>query len=154
MVLVPNIFTDYIVPMPLASRWSTQFEARKANVFFVCLFATIFQITIIAVVVSTLYIRTNMHHNTINDGQVYFGLLFFLLMFITTTVLPEQTYLVLRLPVYYKEKELSLYPAWALAIPVILLRIPWSIVETASVVVVVYYSTGLSSEPERQAYGS
>jgi hypothetical protein len=116
--------------------------------------AKMIQLAIIASIAATLYLRTRMHHDTINNAAVYLGALFFILLFSMTAVFPELTFITLRLPVYYKEKELFLYPAWALTLPMFLLRIPWTILEAGVVSTVVYYVIGFSPEPGRQAHVS
>lgn len=122
------------------------------NVFKICLclFYTR-QIGIVGFIASTLYLRTTLHHDTINNAAVYLGALFFGLIFIMTAGLAELAFTIMRLPVFYKEKELFLYPAWALSLPMFILRVPWTIIEAGVYLVIVYFITGFSPEPGRQA---
>lgn len=92
-----------------------------------------------------------MYHDTINHATVYMGALFFCLLFIMTAGLAELSFTIMRLPVFYKEKELFLYPAWALTIPMFILRIPWTIVEAGVYLVIVYFVTGFAPEAGGQA---
>lgn len=74
------------------------------------------------------------------------GALFYALMFVMVAGLTELTFTSMRLPIYYKEKELFLYPAWALSIPMFLVSIPITILETGVYLVIVYIMTGFSPE--------
>ncbi|CAM6091822.1 unnamed protein product [Calypogeia fissa] len=111
--------------------------------------AKVIQIAIVAFVAATLYLRTTLHHDTINEANVYMGALFFCLLFVMTAGLAELAFTLARLPVYFKEKELFLYPAWCMTLPMFLLRIPWTILEAGVYLIIVYFVTGFSPEPGR-----
>jgi hypothetical protein len=67
-----------------------------------------------------------------------------------TAGLAELSFTIMRLPVFYKEKELYLYPAWALTIPMFILRIPWTIIEAGVYLCIVYFLTDFAPEAGRQ----
>ncbi|KAJ0014124.1 hypothetical protein Pint_21499 [Pistacia integerrima] len=58
-------------------------------------------------------------HATYSMGALFFGLLILLV-----DGIPELSLTTARVPVLFKQKELCFYPAWAYAIPTIILKIP------------------------------
>ncbi|XVF24906.1 hypothetical protein REPUB_Repub13aG0168100 [Reevesia pubescens] len=53
------------------------------------------------------------------------------------------------LPVFFKQRDLLLYPAWAFSIPLILTKIPIAIFETIIWMAMTYYPIGFAPEAER-----
>ncbi|CAM6107413.1 unnamed protein product [Calypogeia fissa] len=111
--------------------------------------ARLIQVAFVSVIAATLFLRTTMHHDTIDDADKYMGALFYCLVFIMTAGLSELSFVSMRLPVYHKEKELCLYPAWAITLPMFILRMPWTILEVGLFLGIVYFTTGFSPEPGR-----
>jgi hypothetical protein len=54
-----------------------------------------------------------------------------------------------RLAVFYKQRELYFYPAWAYAIPAAILKVPLSLMEAFVWTALTYYVIGYSPELER-----
>ncbi|KAK1577495.1 hypothetical protein Q3G72_022274 [Acer saccharum] len=52
----------------------------------------------------------------------------------------------MRLPVFYKDRDLLFHPVWDFTIPNFLLRVPLSIVESIVWTVVTYFSIGYAPE--------
>ena len=95
-----------------------------------------------ALIGSTLFIRTEMHRDSITDGGIYMGALFFVLVMIMFNGMSEIGMSVLKLPVFYKQRDLLFYPAWAYALPTWILKIPITIIEVAVWVFITYYTMG------------
>ena len=95
-----------------------------------------------AVIASTLFLRTKMHHDSVNDGGIYAGALFFSVIINLFNGMAELSMTIARLPVFYKQRDLLFYPAWAYALPAWILRIPISFVEVAVWVSITYYLIG------------
>lgn len=90
----------------------------------------------------TLFLRTNMHRDTLNDGGVYTGALFFSLVMIMFNGMSEISMTIAKLPVFYKQRDLLFYPSWAYAIPSWILKIPITVVEVAVWTFLTYYVIG------------
>ncbi|KAK7244946.1 hypothetical protein RIF29_39775 [Crotalaria pallida] len=115
-------------------------------------FAYIFktsQITIMAIITFTVFLRTEMQVGTIQDGQKFFGALFLTLTTVMFNGMAELSTIVFRLPVFYKQRDFLFYPAWAFGLPICLLRIPLSLVETGIWVVLTYYTIGFAPAANR-----
>lgn len=115
---------------------------------FVYIFKTA-QIVIVAFIGSTVFLRTGMHHKTSSDANLYLGALFFSLITNMFNGFAELSMTIFRLPVFFKQRDLLFYPAWAFTIPTFLLRIPMSLVEAGIWVVMTYYTIGFAPEASR-----
>ncbi|KAL3840932.1 hypothetical protein ACJIZ3_025523 [Penstemon smallii] len=101
------------------------------------------QLIIMAIIAMSLFFRTTMHRDNISDGRRYLGALFYFVMTTTFNGLGEIALTVQKLPVFYKQRNSSLYPAWAYAIPKIIMKLPINVVEIALFVSLTYYEIGL-----------
>lgn len=105
--------------------------------------------TITSVAVTTLFLRTEMHRNSLNDGDVFMGALFFGLTTFMFNALPEVAVTVAKLPVFYKQRDLLFYPAWAYSLPIWILRIPLSFALLAPWSIICYYGMGFDPNAKR-----
>ncbi|KAF3795441.1 ABC transporter G family member 39 [Nymphaea thermarum] len=119
----------------------------KRNAF-VYIFKTT-QITFMSLITMTVFLRTQMKHETFADGQKYFGALFFSLINVMFNGLAELALTVVRLPVFYRQRDFLFYPSWAFALPIYLLRIPLSILESGLWIFLTYYTVGFAPSPSR-----
>lgn len=94
-----------------------------------------------------------MHHNTIADGGVYLGVLYFSMVIILFNGFTEVAMLVAKLPVIYKHRDLHFYPCWAYTLPSWLLSIPTSFIESGFWVAVTYYVIGFDPAVTRYLVG-
>ncbi|OMP00186.1 ABC-2 type transporter [Corchorus olitorius] len=102
-------------------------------------------LVVMALIGSTLFLRTEMHKKTVIDGVVQLGALFFSVMMIMFNGMSEIDMTVFKLPVFYKQRDNLFYPAWAYALPTWLLKIPVSVAEVITWVAVTYYVMGMDS---------
>ena len=79
----------------------------------------------------------------------YMGALFYALMILVVDGLPELSMTIQRLEVFYKHRDLRLYPAWAYAIPATVLKLPLSVLESLVWTSLTYYVIGYSPEVQR-----
>uniref|UniRef100_A0A0A9D8I6 ABC-2 type transporter transmembrane domain-containing protein n=1 Tax=Arundo donax TaxID=35708 RepID=A0A0A9D8I6_ARUDO len=107
------------------------------------IFKTI-QITVMALVISTLFLRTNMHHNSVLDANKYMGALFMAVVIVNFNGMTEIAMTIKRLPTFYKQRELLALPGWALLSSVFLISIPISLVETGLWTGLTYYVIGFA----------
>jgi ABC-type multidrug transport system ATPase subunit/ABC-type multidrug transport system permease subunit len=115
---------------------------------FVYIFKTV-QIGIIALIASTVFLRTRLHQNTESDGQEYLGAIFFGVVMVMFNGYAELSMTIFRLPVFYKQRDLLFYPAWAYALPGLVLSIPASIAESGIYCIISYYIIGYAPEASR-----
>ncbi|KAG9131352.1 hypothetical protein Leryth_006173 [Lithospermum erythrorhizon] len=120
---------------------SREFLLMKRNAF--VYYFKLFQLTTLALIAMSLFLRTKMHQNSVDDGQVYVGALFFTVMTMMFNGMSEMALTIFKLPVFYKQRDLLFYPAWAYALPTWILKIPISFVEAALWIALTYYEIGL-----------
>ena len=102
-----------------------------------------------AFIAMTIFLRTEMHRNTLEDGNIYTGALFYTVMTIMFNGMSELAMTILKLPVFYKQRDLLFYPAWAYALPSWILKIPITFFEVAVWVFLTYYVIGFDPNVER-----
>ncbi|XP_074276949.1 ABC transporter G family member 39-like [Silene latifolia] len=107
------------------------------------------QITIMAIATMTAFFRTTMNHQTAADGEKYLGAIFFSLTNFVFNGVAETTLTVMGLPIFYKQRDSLFYPAWAYALPVWVLRIPISFMESAIWIILTYYTIGYAPAANR-----
>ncbi|XAR53482.1 Xenobiotic-transporting ATPase [Bertholletia excelsa] len=115
---------------------------------FIYIFKTT-QITITATLAFTVFFRTQMKYGQIDDGNKFFGALFFSLVNVMFNGMAELAMTIFRLPVYFKQRDSMFFPAWAFGLPICLLRIPLSIMESAIWIILTYYTIGFAPAPAR-----
>ncbi|CAM8923252.1 unnamed protein product [Rhodiola kirilowii] len=114
---------------------------------FVYVFKTT-QLVFIAFITMTLFLRTRMHVDLLHSNY-YMGALFFALLILHFDGFPELAMTVGRLAVFYKQKELRFYPAWAYAIPATALKVPLSLLASVAWTGLTYYVIGFTPELSR-----
>ena len=95
---------------------------------------------------TTLFLRTNMPKRTVANGTLFMGALFFATMKPMFNGLAELAMTVQQLPVFYKQRDLLLYPSWAYSIPKWILKIPVSVAEVGIWVSITYYGIGYDQD--------
>ncbi|MBA0699126.1 hypothetical protein Goari_000789 [Gossypium aridum] len=123
---------------------SREYLLMKRNLF-VYVFKMI-QLIFIGVITMTIFIRTEMHRDTITDGGIFMGALFFILIMIMFNGFAELAMTILKLPVFYKQRDLLFYPSWAYSLPALILKTPISILEVTVWVFMSYYVIGFDPD--------
>ncbi|GAB2225413.1 hypothetical protein Droror1_Dr00006205 [Drosera rotundifolia] len=95
-----------------------------------------------ALVTMTLFLRTNLHKNSLTDGMLYMSALYFTVSRMFYCEVPELSVTVLKLPVLYKQRNLHFFPPWAVALSQWILNVPIIILLVAAMVVPTYYVMG------------
>ncbi|CAI5967831.1 unnamed protein product [Closterium sp. NIES-64] len=106
------------------------------------------QIILIALVTMTVFFRTTLDIS-LQDGNYYLGAMFFGLIMMLFNGFTELTLLVMRLPIFYRQRDTFLYPAWAWEVPMELLSLPFSAWASIIWTAVTYYVIGFAPEPGR-----
>ncbi|RAL37256.1 hypothetical protein DM860_004178 [Cuscuta australis] len=100
------------------------------------------QLLFVALITMSVFFRTTLHRNTIDDGGLFLGALYFSMIIILYNGFTEVPMLVAKLPVLYKHRDLHFYPGWAYTLPSWILSIPTSLIESGFWVAVTYYVVG------------
>nr|GMC68650.1 ABC transporter G family member 32 isoform X2 [Ipomoea batatas] len=100
------------------------------------------QLLLVALITMSVFFRTTLHRNTIDDGGLFLGALYFSMVIILFNGFTEVSMLVAKLPVLYKHRDLHFYPCWAYTLPSWILSIPTSLIESGFWVLVTYYVVG------------
>lgn len=103
------------------------------------------QLIIVASVMMTVFIRTQMAIDIVH-ANYYLGALFYALIILLVDGFPELAMTIERLPVFYKQRDLNFYPAWAYAVPAAVSKIPLSIFESILWTSLTYYTVGYTPE--------
>ncbi|PRQ33210.1 putative xenobiotic-transporting ATPase [Rosa chinensis] len=127
--------------------FSREWLLMKRNSF-VYIFKTT-QITIMAVIALTVFLRTEMKAGQIQDAAKFWGALFFSLINVMFNGMAELSMTVFRLPVFYKQRDALFYPGWAFGLPLWILRIPISVMESGIWIILTYYSIGFAPAASR-----
>ncbi|KAH7845867.1 hypothetical protein Vadar_006860 [Vaccinium darrowii] len=126
---------------------SREYLLMKRNSF-VYIFK-MFRLIIMAFIAMTIFLRTEMSKKTTEDGVIFMGALFFSLLMIMFNGFSELAFTVLKLPPFYKQRDLLFFPAWAYALPLWILKIPITLVETGIWVFTTYYVIGFDPDVGR-----
>ncbi|KAL3532403.1 hypothetical protein ACH5RR_005924 [Cinchona calisaya] len=100
------------------------------------------QLLLVALITMSVFFRTRLHHDTIDDGGLYLGEMYFAMVIILFNGFTEVSMLVAKLPILYKHRDLHFYPCWAYTLPSWVLSIPTSVMESGFWVAVTYYVVG------------
>uniref|UniRef100_A0A8R7QPP8 ABC transporter domain-containing protein n=1 Tax=Triticum urartu TaxID=4572 RepID=A0A8R7QPP8_TRIUA len=95
----------------------------------------------IAFIALTIFWKSNMHHDSLTDGGLYLGVLFFLVGETMFSNLGDLGGTIMKLPLFFKERDVF-YPAWAYTLPQWILKIPITLVEITILVSMTYYAVG------------
>ncbi|CAD5327980.1 unnamed protein product [Arabidopsis thaliana] len=101
-----------------------------------------------ALVTMTVFLQVGATTDSLH-GNYLMGSLFTALFRLLADGLPELTLTISRLGVFCKQKDLYFYPAWAYAIPSIILKIPLSVLDSFIWTLLTYYVIGYSPEVKR-----
>ncbi|KAL5135188.1 Pleiotropic drug resistance protein 1 [Glycine soja] len=100
------------------------------------------QLAVLAIIAMTIFLRTEMHRDSVTHGGIYVGALFYGVVVIMFNGLAELSMVVSRLPVFYKQRDYLFFPSWVYALPAWILKIPLTFVEVGVWVFLTYYAIG------------
>lgn len=126
-----------------AREWLLMRRNSFVFVFKIC------QITIMSLVSMTLFLRTEMEPGTAKGGVKYMGALFFGLLNMMFNGMQELSMTVHKLPVFYKQRDHLFFPSWTFALPIFLLKIPLSFMDTTIWLILTYYTIGFAPSVAR-----
>ncbi|KAC9910476.1 hypothetical protein R6Q59_021453 [Mikania micrantha] len=100
------------------------------------------QLTLISIVASSVYFRTNMHRSGTEDGGLYVGALFYGVTMVMFNGMAEIPMTIAKLPVFYKQRDFFFYPTWVYALPTLFVKIPVSFLDSGVWTIISYYIMG------------
>ncbi|KAK1355725.1 ABC transporter domain-containing protein [Heracleum sosnowskyi] len=131
----------------LKASFAREWLLMKRNSF-LYIFKT-FQITIMSIIAFTVFFKSEMPSGRAADGSKFFGALFFGLTNVMFNGAAELGLTLMRLPVFFKQRDSLFFPAWAFAIPIWVLRIPISVMESLIWTILTYYTIGFAPDATR-----
>ncbi|KAG0454843.1 hypothetical protein HPP92_024135 [Vanilla planifolia] len=126
---------------------SREWLLMKRNSF-VYIFKVV-QLIIIGFVAMTVFLRTKMPRNDVEDGVIFLGAMFLGLVTHLFNGFAELAMSIAKLPIFYKQRDLLFYPSWAYALPTWILKIPISFLECAVWICITYYVIGFDPNINR-----
>ncbi|XP_028548794.1 pleiotropic drug resistance protein 3-like [Dendrobium catenatum] len=108
--------------------------------------AKIIQIMIVAIITMTVFLHMQVD---LEHSSYYVSSFYYTITRIMANGIEELSLSIVRLPVFYKQRDLLFYPAWAYSIPISLLKIPLSLVESFIWTALTYYVIGYAPELQR-----
>ncbi|KAI6672615.1 hypothetical protein NL676_000521 [Syzygium grande] len=109
------------------------------------------QLVVLAVITVTVFLRTRMKLD-LAHADLFMGSLFYALIRLMVNGIQELAMTVSRLSVFYKQRDILFYSAWAYTIPAAILKIPLSLLDAFLWTAITYYGVGYSPEPQRFFY--
>ncbi|KAI3775043.1 hypothetical protein L1987_49611 [Smallanthus sonchifolius] len=100
------------------------------------------QIIILAIVSTSVFFRTEMHRHGVEDGGQYVSALFFGVNMVMFNGMAEIPMTIAKLPVFYKQRDFFVFPSWVYAIPTMLVKIPFSFLDSGVWTILTYYLIG------------
>ena len=74
----------------------------------------IIQIALLALVIMTLFLHTELNHSSVSYGNKFMGEFFSGVVIVKFNGLAELQMTMRRFPIFYKQRQLLLLPGWAL----------------------------------------
>ncbi|KAJ8540413.1 hypothetical protein K7X08_030332 [Anisodus acutangulus] len=124
-----------------------EFLLMKRNSF-VYIFKLV-QLAVMALITMSVFFRTTMPRDNMDDGGMYAGALFFVVVMIMFNGMAEINLTILKLPVFFKQRDLLFYPSWAYSLPTWILKIPITFIEVALWTFLTYYVIGFDPNVSR-----
>ncbi|KAF6261001.1 ATP-binding cassette transporter [Scenedesmus sp. NREL 46B-D3] len=107
------------------------------------------QVLFLGVLTGTLFLKGQVDTTTVANATLLLGLLFFSIVQLMFSSFTEMPLLLMSLPVFFRQRSLAMFPAWAYCLPTTILRIPVSLVESLLWSCIVYWLTGLAPDAGR-----
>ncbi|CAL5048790.1 unnamed protein product [Urochloa decumbens] len=119
----------------------------KRNSFFYMF--RVVQLILLSIIEMTLFFHTEMHRDSVANGGIYMGALFFTTLMIIFNGFSELTLTIFKLPIFFKQRDLFFYPAWTYTVPSWILKIPITFLEVGGYVFITYYAIGFDPDVVR-----
>ncbi|KAK7378528.1 hypothetical protein VNO80_03971 [Phaseolus coccineus] len=128
--------------------FSREFLLMKRNsflhIFQLCQLATV------GFIAMTVLFRTEIHRDSVTDGGIYVGALFYGLLVIFLDGFSDLTVTISKLPVFYKQRDFLFFPSWIYVLPGWILKLPMTFALVGIWVFFTYYVIGFDPYVGRQ----
>ncbi|KAL8113811.1 hypothetical protein AgCh_020921 [Apium graveolens] len=124
-----------------------EWSLLKRN-YFIYVFKIV-HIIIMAFITSTVFMRSTLYTRNEDDGAAFIGALTFVMMCNMFNGFAELAISMDRLPVFYKQRDHLFSPPWTVTLPIFVLNLPISLLESTVWVAVTYYTIGFAPEASR-----
>uniref|UniRef100_A0A0D9V1K1 ABC transporter domain-containing protein n=1 Tax=Leersia perrieri TaxID=77586 RepID=A0A0D9V1K1_9ORYZ len=101
-----------------------------------------------ASVAMTVFWHSNMHHDSVKDGGIYLGVLFFSVSETMFNNMCDLGGTIMKLPLFFKQRDVF-YPAWMYTLSTWILKIPITLIEVTIWVIMTYYPVGFDLNIKR-----
>ncbi|CAN6183585.1 unnamed protein product [Urochloa humidicola] len=108
-----------------------------------------FELSFLAFLTMTVFFRTKMPSGKFSDYGKFTGALTSSLITVMFIGFPELNMIIKKLPVFYKQRDYLFFPAWTFGLATIILKIPFSFLESITWTTVTYYVIGFAPAPGR-----
>lgn len=108
-----------------------------------------FQLSVMSILAMSVFFRTQMKAGGFEGGGKFFGALFFGLINVMFNGMGELVLTILYLPTFYKQRDSLFYPGWAYGLPIWLLSIPLSVMDSLLWTGITYYTMGFAPAASR-----
>ncbi|WVZ66097.1 hypothetical protein U9M48_015371 [Paspalum notatum var. saurae] len=108
-----------------------------------------FQLFVLAFITMTVFFRTKMPSGNFSDNSKFTGALATSLITIMFIGITEMGMTIKKLPVFYKQRDSLFFPGWTYGLATIILKIPFSFLDSFMWTSVTYYVIGFAPAPGR-----
>ncbi|KAF6148984.1 hypothetical protein GIB67_002984 [Kingdonia uniflora] len=143
------VFKKYTVPTSelLKANFDKEWLLIQRNSFMYI--AKSVQIIVVALIASTVFIKSELGTTTEMDGSLYVSALLFAMITNMFNGFAELSLAINRLPVFHKQRDLLFHPVWTYTLPNFLLKIPISVFESVIWTLLTYFIIGFAPEASR-----
>jgi len=90
----------------------------------------------------TVLFRTEIHRDSVIDGGIYAGALFYGHLVVLLGGFTDLTATIAKLPVFYKQRDFLFFPSWIYVLPGWILKLPVTFAQVGIWVFLTYYVIG------------
>ncbi|KAI3803436.1 hypothetical protein L1987_31587 [Smallanthus sonchifolius] len=152
-----NSYQSFHVGRRLANELATPYDKSKSHpaalttekyglntmeLLKACFDREVLLLIILGIVSTSVFFRTEMHRRGVEDGGQYVSALFFGVNMVMFNGMAEIPMTIAKLPVFYKQRDFFFFPSWVYAIPTMLVKIPFSFLDSGVWTILTYYLIG------------
>ncbi|KAL8171705.1 LOW QUALITY PROTEIN: hypothetical protein V2J09_023509 [Rumex salicifolius] len=84
----------------------------------------LFQLFVLGLMSIPVFYENRKNKDSLDDGTIFMASMFFTVSRIAMNQFPDITLTISKLPIFYKQRDLSFYPVWAYALPSLVVKMP------------------------------
>jgi ABC-type multidrug transport system ATPase subunit len=146
-----------LIPLPTATYGASYTKLWRANAnraaklqsrSKLMLYVRWFQVILMSLITATVYVTVRGKDN-LDTGNLIMGSLFFAMIYMLMAGGSEMHLLTQRLPVFFRQREMKMYPGSAFALPAFLWRLPYCLIDAILWSSIMYFAVGLDPNAGR-----